>query len=299
MVKLNKVANLEGHEHPIYALCISQKEHILFSAGGEGAVVEWSLKNMAPIKVMFKTRATIYSLHCPKSLPLLISGDRNGQLSIFDFAQQKLVFQKQLTGKPIFGMLSIGNLLYFISEDGMLRTFDLIQFKIIEEHLIANESLRSIAFNDHDQLIYIGAKDHRIYAYSILEKKVIRSDEEHTLPVFALTFNEQSQVLYSGSRDAQIKIWNDKKTENIAAHLYAVNDLLLIPETNFLVSASMDKSIKIWDTDTQQLLSVADAQRNDGHQKSVNVLAYTAFENYIISAGDDRMIFVWTIGAGR
>lgn len=299
MVKLKKVANLEGHEHPIYALCISQKEHILFSAGGEGAVVEWSLKNMAPIKVMFKTRATIYSLHCPKSLPLLISGDRNGQISIFDFIQQKIVFQKQLTEKPIFGMLSVGNLLYFISEDGTLRTFDLVQFKIIEEHLIANESLRSIAFSEHDQLIYIGAKDNRIYSYSIIEKRVIRSDEEHTLPVFSLAYDEQAQVLYSGSRDAQIKIWNDNKTENIAAHLYAVNDLLLISETNFLISASMDKSIKVWDKDTQQLLAIGDAQRNDGHQKSVNVLAYTVFENYVISAGDDRMIFVWTLDAGQ
>jgi WD40 repeat protein len=261
--------------------------------------VEWSLKNMAPIKVMFKTRATIYSLHCPKSLPLLISGDRNGQISIFDFIQQKIVFQKQLTEKPIFGMLSVGNLLYFISEDGTLRTFDLVQFKIIEDHLIANESLRSIAFSEHDQLIYIGAKDNRIYSYSIIEKRVIRSDEEHTLPVFSLAYDEQAQVLYSGSRDAQIKIWNDNKTENIAAHLYAVNDLLLIPETNFLLSASMDKSIKVWDKDTQQLLAVADAQRNDGHQKSVNVLAYTVFENYVISAGDDRMIFVWTLDAGQ
>lgn len=299
MVNLKKVTNLEGHEHPIYALCISQKEHILFSGGGEGAVVEWSLKNMAPIKVMFKTRATIYSLHCPKALPLLISGDRSGQISIFDFVQQKLVFQKQLTEKPIFGMLSIGNVLYFISEDGKLRAFDLVQFKIVDEHLIANESLRSIAYNEQEQIVYIGAKDNRIYSYSIIEKRVIRSDEEHTLPVFTLAFDEQAQLLYSGSRDAQIKVWNDKKTENIAAHLYAVNDLLLIPETNLLVSASMDKSIKVWDTNTQQLLAVADAQRNEGHQKSVNVLANTAFENYIISAGDDRMIFVWTIDAGR
>lgn len=299
MIKLKKVAKLEGHEHPIYALCISQKEHILFSAGGEGAVVEWSLKNMTPIKVMFKTRASIYSLHCPTSLPLLISGDRSGQISLFDFVQQKLVFQKQISEKPIFGMISIGEILYFISEDGKLRAFDLIQFKVVDEQIISSEALRSIAFNKQNHIIYIGAKDNRIYSYSINEKRVIRSDEEHTLPVFSLAFEELSQVLYSGSRDAQIKVWDNHKTENIAAHLYAVNDLLLIPETNFIVSASMDKSIKVWDTTTKQLLAVADAQRNEGHQKSVNVLAYTGFENYIVSAGDDRMIFVWTVEAGR
>ena len=36
--------DLEGHKHPIYALAGSSKPHIVFTAGGEGAVVEWSLK---------------------------------------------------------------------------------------------------------------------------------------------------------------------------------------------------------------------------------------------------------------
>lgn len=292
---LKKIANLEGHEHPIYSLCISQKKHILFSGGGEGAVVEWSLKNMTPIKIMFKTNSSIYSLNCPEALPLLISGDRAGQISVFDFTQQKLIFQKKLTEKPIFGLVTIGTILYFISEDGILRTFDLVLLKVIEEVKVSEEALRSIAHNKTEQLIYIGAKDNRIYTYSILEKRVIRSDEEHKLAVFSLAYDDERKQLLSGSRDAQIKVWQNHSSQNIAAHMYAINSLLVATETPYFISASMDKSIKIWDANSLELLAIGDAQRNAGHQKSVNTLAYTTFENYLISAGDDRVIMVWQV----
>lgn len=292
---LKKVATLEGHEHPIYSLCISQKPHILFSGGGEGAVVEWSLKNMSPIKVMYKTKASIYSLICPKTLPLLVSGDRAGQISVFDFVEQKLIFQKKLTEKPIFGMYAIESLLYFISEDGMLRIFDLIALKITQEIQISTESLRSIAYDSIQHKICIGAKDNRIYYYSIPENRVTGSDEEHTLPVFSLAYDEQRNQVYSGSRDAQVKVWKEGQSINIAAHMYAVNNILAIPDLPYFVTASMDKSIKIWNADSLDLLAIGDAQRNAGHQKSVNTLAYTSFENYLISAGDDRMIMVWQL----
>ncbi len=292
---LKKVSNLEGHEHPIYSLCISQKPHILFSGGGEGAVVEWSLKNMLPIKVMYKTNASIYTLNCPEALPLLISGDRAGQISIFDFIQQKLIFQKKLSEKPIFGLQSIDKILYFISEDGFLRAFDLVQHKVLEEIKISEEALRSIAYNSKEQLIYIGAKDNRIYTYSIVEKRILHSDEEHTLAVFSLAYDSERNQLLSGSRDAQIKVWKNHLCENIPAHMYAVNNLQVAPGMPYFISASMDKSIKVWDANTFELLAIGDAQRNGGHQKSVNTLAYTSYENYIISAGDDRMIMVWQL----
>lgn len=291
---LSKVANLEGHEHPIYALCISQKSHILFSGGGEGAVVEWSLKNMAPIKVMYKTRASIYALHCPTSLPLLISGDRLGQISVFNFIEQKLVFQKQLTTQPIFGLYSIEHLLYFTSEDGKLRVFDLEKLEIVSEISISDQALRSITYDGTDT-IYLGSKDNRIYHYSIKNERVIKSDEEHTLPVFSLCYDSKKNRLLSGSRDAQLKVWSDGIAHNIPAHLYAINSIVNIPDKGLYVTASMDKSIKAWDADTLDLLAIGDSNRNEGHLKSVNALAYTSFENYLISAGDDRMIMVWNL----
>jgi WD40 repeat protein len=295
MAKLALHGVLEGHEHPIYALCSSSKEHILFSGGGEGAVVEWSLKTMKPIKIMFKTRASIYSIHCPNTLPLLVSGDKEGKISIFNFVDQQLVYQKQVSNAGIFGMLSIGNLLYFTSEDGSLRALDLTSFELCLEQAISEQALRCITYNADDEMIYVSGKDLKIHHYSIKEKRVIRAEEEHTLPVFSLTYDAVNKQLLSGARDAQIKAWRISDTINLAAHMFAVNNIQLIPSHNLFASASMDKSIKLWDATNLQLKAVADLTKNNGHHKSVNTLCYTPYENLLASAGDDRVIKVWRI----
>lgn len=293
MAVLEPYGILEGHEHPIYALCASQKEHIIFSGGGEGAIVEWSLKTMKPIKIMFKTKASIYSIHCPKTLPLLISGDREGKISIFHFVEQKLLYQQRLTELGIFGMISFGERLYFTSEDGFLRIFDLNALKIIEEIPISDQALRCICLNEEDQMIYVSGKDNRVHHFSIAENRVIRSEEEHTLPVFSLNYDAVNKQILSGARDAQIKVWRMNETINLPAHMYAVNNIQLIPEKNYFVSASMDKSIKVWEATSLELLAIADPFKNEGHLKSVNTLCYTPYEQLLVSAGDDRIIKVW------
>jgi len=184
--------------------------------------------------------------------------------------------------------------LYFISEDGKLRIFDLEKFEIISEITVSDQSLRSITYDGVDT-IYIGSKDNRIYHYSIKNERVIMSDEEHTLPVFSLIYDTEKNRLLSGSRDAQLKIWNEGVAHNIPAHMYAINSIISVPEKALYVTASMDKSIKVWDANTYDLLAIGDFNRNEGHLKSVNALAYTNFENYLISAGDDRMIMIWAL----
>lgn len=295
MTTLKRVAVLEGHEHPIYALAISQKKHILFSGGGEGAVVEWSLKNMAPIKVMYKTRASIYCIHCPESLPLLISGDRAGQLSIFHFEKQELIYQQKLTDQAIFGMLSVDEMLYFISEDGYLRTFDLSKNELVSEHLISANGLRCLSYNPQQKHLYIGSKDLSIYTFSTESNRIIQAKEAHELPVFSIRYDEKNKRLISGSRDAQLRVDDFEEVKKIPAHYYAINDIQLVPSSGYIITASMDKTIKVWDDTTYDLLAISDSNKNEGHSKSVNRLAYTPFENYLISCSDDRLIMVWKI----
>lgn len=294
MLQIEKVAELPGHEHPVYALASSQKQHIIFSGGGEGAIVEWSLKDFRFIKLMFKTGASIYSILCPEEYPILISGDRVGQISIFNFLEQKLVFQKKLTEKGIFGLQVFENKLFFISEDGYLRSLNLEAFEEVTEYFITDHPIRSISLNKENKLLYLGVKDHKIYTFSLIDSSVIEINEEHTLPIFSLVYDEEKKQLFSGSRDAQIKVWKAEGMHNIAAHMFAVNDLILPKDFPYLISASMDKSIKVWDKENYNLLAILD-YKNGGHLKSVNTLTYTSYEHLLVSAGDDRILKVWKL----
>ena len=82
--------------------------------------------------------------------------------------------------------------------------------------------------------------------------------------------------------------------QTIPAHLFAINDILAIPDKQIIVSASRDKHVKIWDDTNYQLLQNLNSQQN-GHKLSVNRLCYTPFENTLVSVGDDKVLKVWNL----
>lgn len=293
MIELELVKILEGHEHPVYALSNSQKEHIIFSGGGESAVVEWSLKTMSPIKVMFKSAGSIYFLHSPIEFPYLISGDRAGVLSVFDFISQKLIYQKQISKSAIFNIKNIADKLFISTEEGVLILFDINNLKKNDELKLSMLSLRTISLNNEQ--IFVAGKDLNIYQINTQNFSLEKQWHAHEMPIFSSVYDRINQQLITGARDAQIKFWFSNTDNDLPAHYFAVNDLQITNDERFLVSASMDKTIKVWDLESRNLLAIADAQKNQGHTKSVNRLAISKFEDYIVSASDDKNLMVWKI----
>lgn len=293
MIELELVKILEGHEHPVYALSNSQKEHIIFSGGGESAVVEWSLKTMSPIKVMFKSAGSIYFLHSPIEFPYLISGDRAGVLSVFDFISQKLIYQKQISKSAIFNIKNIADKLFISTEEGVLILFDINNLKKIDELKLSMLSLRTISLNNEQ--IFVAGKDLNIYQINAQTFSLEKSWQAHEMPIFSSVYDRINHQLITGARDAQIKFWFSESNNDLAAHYFAVNDLQINNDERYLISASMDKSIKVWDLESRDLLAIADQLKNVGHTKSVNRLAISKFEDYIVSASDDKNLMVWKI----
>ena len=60
-------------------------------------------------------------------------------------------------------------------------------------------------------------------------------------------------------------------------------------------TASRDKTIKIWDSKTFEQLKVINKEKDRGYLNSVNKLIWSTYNNYLISAGDDRAIIIWEI----
>ncbi|WP_428331154.1 WD40 repeat domain-containing protein [Mucilaginibacter sp.] len=300
MISVEKTAELNGHGNPIFTLELSQKPGILFSGGNDKGVVEWSLKNNAFIKVMFKVPASIYAIHCPVELPLMFTGLRNGEVMVFDFIQQKLLPSFKHHQKPVFDIQSVKGKqeLLVASEDGTVSIWSLKTLQLIHTIKVADDTIRCISISPDEKQVAFGGRNNLIYIYDLEDYTLLKTLNEHIMSVFSLQYSPSGNYLVSGGRDAQIKIWDSssyKLIHNIPAHLFAVNSIEFHPTLPYFATASMDKSIKIWGADNFKLYKVISREKGfASHQLSINKIAWNG--NQLISASDDKNIMLWDIG---
>jgi len=298
-MKVEKTFELTGHGNPIFALELSQKPGILFTAGNDKGLVEWSLTQNAFIKVMFPVAASVYAIHCPEGYPLMFAGMRNGQVLVFDFIQQKIVATLRQHVKPIFDIKSVShkNELLVASEDGSVSVWSLDSLKLLHTIQVSADTVRAISIAPDNGQVAFACRDNTVQVYQLSDYSHLFTLKDHNMAVFALQYSPDGKYLLSGGRDAQIKIWNAKQGEliqSIPAHMFAVNHILFHPSQPYFESASMDKRIKIWGADDFKLHKVISRQKGlPGHQLSVNKLAWNG--DQLLSTGDDKRIIAWNI----
>ncbi len=298
-MQVEKTAELSGHINPIFALAFSQKPGIIFTAGNDKGVVEWSLKTNAFIKVMFPVATSVYAIHCPVGFPLLFAGLRNGDVLVFDFIQQKLLPPLKYHQKPIFDMQSVPDKkeLLIASEDGSISIWNLEDLSLVHSIPVAADTVRSISISTQNKQIAFGCRDNTIRVYDLEDYTQIRTLTGHTLPVFSVAYAPSGDYLVSGSRDAQLKIWDCKSFElihNIPAHLFAINSIAFHPTQPYFATASMDKSIKIWGSDDFKLYKIISREKGFAtHRLSINKIAWSADGNQLVSVGDDKLVMIW------
>lgn len=302
MIQVNRIAELSGHQNPIFTVEPSQKPGIFFTAGNDKGVVEWSVKTMSFIKVMFPVKSSVYAMHCVPGKPFLVVGERSGEISVFDFIEQKITRSLALHRLPVFDIKSIlsKNELIASSEDGTVSVWSLQDYSNLYQFPVSTETVRVIAVSPDEKLIAFGCKDNNIYLYDSKDYSLIKALTGHTMPVTSLHFSPDGNFLLSGSRDAKLNIWgtNDYQLhESITAHLFTIYDIKFHPNKPVFATASRDKSIKIWDAETFSLIKTISLEKGiASHRLSINKLAWEPNTEKLISVGDDKMVMVWDIG---
>jgi len=298
---IEKISELTGHSNPIYTVELSQKPGILFTGGNDKGLVEWSLKNMAFIKVMFPVNSSIYALHCPAGYPLMFAGLRSGQVLVFDFIQQKIVKSLNHHLKSVFDIKSVPGKkeLLVASEDGTISVWHLDTLELLHKVAVSHDTIRSIAVSPDEKQVALGCRDNTVSIFSLEDYTSIATLQGHTLAVFATAYSADGQYIFSGSRDAQLKVWDANTftlVKNIPAHLFAINHIAVHPTLPLIATGSMDKSIKIWDAEDFRLLKIISREKGlPAHRLSVNKLTWNG--DQLISVGDDKIVMIWEISA--
>jgi WD40 repeat protein len=299
-VKVNKIAQLTGHNGAVFALTEGEAKHYVISGAGDGWIVQWDLIHPEVGRLIAKADANIYSICFVKEKQLLVLGDMNGGMHWIPVANPSL--QKNIAHhtKGVFEIQYIDNQIFSAGGDGVFTKWSLEKQRTLESIQLSNQSLRAFSFSKIRQEIAVAASDRNIYildANSLSLKTVIES--AHGNSVFSIAFSPDGKKLMSGGRDALLKVWdctqNFECISSESAHWYTINAIAFHPQGHLFATGSRDKTIKIWDANTLKLLKVIDTIKNGCHLNSINSLFWSDYNYWLISASDDRSLMIWEL----
>jgi WD40 repeat protein len=290
---------LAGHQNPIYALADAAVADRFYSAGNDKGVVEWSLTDMAFVRVIVPVQSSVYALHRLDNL--LFIGQRSGVILVFDLDTNKILATLRHHQKGVFDLKTLVSKQELLStgEDGMLAVWSLKDFTLLYHFQVIAQTIRVITISNDEKEMALGAKDAVIRIYKTEDYSLLREVHGHTLPVTSIAYSPEGDYMISGSRDAQLKVWSLPTYElvkNIPAHLFSIYSIVFHPTLPYFASCSQDKSIKLWSKGDFKLVKILSNEKGtQGHFHSINKMIWSADGRYLISTGDDRHVMIWSL----
>ncbi len=262
-------------------------------------VVLWDMNQPDNGDLIAKLPNSIYALHYHHERDLVIAGHNYEGIHLLDWKTKAEVGSLQLTKAAVFDLQSWGDKLFVATGEGNVIVVDLGRLSILDKIKVSEKSARTIAINLQRGEFAVGYSDHHIRIFDLENYRLKFEYMAHKNSVFTLRYTHDGNFLLSGARDARLKAWDVNTSyslsADVVAHMYAINHIEFSPDNKHFVTCSLDKSIKVWDAAELRLLKVIDKARHAGHGTSVNKLLWTAYQNQLLSASDDRTISCWKI----
>lgn len=193
-------------ETNVMSLAISPNVQTLISGGLDGLKL-WDLRTRRPLKELLKYE-TIYSVAVSYDGRFLASGDKDGNVKIWDFYKEELLKTFKSHGSAVSVMVFTpdGQGLITGSYDSFIKFWD-VKTGVLKFTLTGHSSpVNTLAINQNGQTLASGGKD-GIRIWNIDSGKFAGKFLGHSDWVQSLAFSPDGMWLASGGFDRLVKIW--------------------------------------------------------------------------------------------
>ncbi|KAL2041395.1 hypothetical protein N7G274_005777 [Stereocaulon virgatum] len=299
-----------GHRTDVRSLALSSDDRMLASACN-GSLKIWNVRTQSCIR----TLECGYAL-CATFLPgdkIVIVGNRNGELEIFDIASSTLIDTVKAHEGPIW-TLHVHPDGRSMATGGADKSARFYNFEVIQEEIpgtkrttprfkvahtrtlkVADDIL-SLRFSPDSRLLSISLLDNTVKVFFVDSLKLFLNLYGHKLPVLNMDISYDSKLIVTCSADKNVRLWGldfGDCHKAFFAHQDSIMHVAFIPHNqdgngHHFFSASKDRLIKYWDGDKFEQI-----QKLDGHHGEIWALAVSRTGEFLVSASHDKSIRVW------
>jgi len=240
----------------------------------------------------------------------------NEEIQVWDEVKCLKVYRPGFTpydsGNLVDLILMNNNSLLISLYSRMVVIWDLLK----EEKIYQSQFLQNIFYNTilkiNENVFALGCQvPSEVQIWAINEFKII-STLKHGKPISALAFTENKrQISILAGSDRHIYVWHnvhipsdsminntineigdnrDQGIQILSGHTDLITCLLMLPETNHLLSGSIDKTIRVWDIEKGICVTMLRA-----HSASITTLNFDLKRFRFTSGASNGTLKVWTL----
>lgn len=302
--------DMPGHRTDVRSLALSSDDRMLASASN-GSLKLWNMRTQSCIR----TLDCGYAL-CATFLPgdkIVIVGNRNGELEIFDIASSTLIDTVKAHEGPVWTLHvhPDGRSMATGSADKSAKFFN---FEVIHEEIpgtkrstprfklahtrtlkVADDIL-SLRFSPDSRLLALSLLDNTVKVFFLDSLKLFLNLYGHKLPVLSMDISYDSKLIVTCSADKNVRLWGldfGDCHKAFFAHQDSIMQVAFVPHNqdgngHHFFSASKDSIIKYWDGDKFEQI-----QKLEGHHGEIWALAVSRTGEFLVSASHDKSIRTW------
>lgn len=284
-MKSNKIQNKieSGHSETIFDLKYNKNDYGIFATCSHDSTIKiWDMnKNKIIHNINFEMnlayhkqlknnndvldKVSFISVEwSPNEKNLLISGDSQSYLRLWDIKKEKLLDSIRINtiGKNLKEILIIGldwekNDHILAAGGEVIKLFKYNDKKInLVNEFSCSKNVFQIKFNIFDSSNFFACcQDGLIRIFNEKNRKCTTELQSHGQKVFGISFNfEKKGVFASSSDDSKIGIWDLNKSQKatlLTGHTNKVRRIVWMKDqSNILISGSWDGDIRFWNIDS-------------------------------------------------
>lgn len=216
--KESKYTVFKTNSNFVYDICFSNNGNSL-AVTDNNTIKIFSISTQEKLKEFSKGHnAEIRAIDISNNDSILVSGDKDGRIVVWDFINNKIL--KTLTyHKGDITSVDIspdGRFLVSGGIDNKMYLYDLKNNSLLHEFNDHSDDVTSVGFSPDGKLLASASGDKTIKIYELSNYKLLASLTGHKSWVRGIAFSSDSKKLISCGDDSRIITWNLNQKDNIA-----------------------------------------------------------------------------------